>query len=460
MGAADNFFQKAELALKKRNYEYSIELWQQGLAIDPDRVGERKKLRAAEIRRIQENGGNTMGGKGFKLRHAMTFGKIRTMAKKPEEQIVEIEKLLKTAPQNPDLVMQLATAFERTERYDCAIQSYKEIVEMDRSNVEALKFLGRLYETQKQDLDRAVHCWEMVREARPDDAEAGKAIRDLSAATMMRKTEERRSVGEGSYRDLLKDVDEATKLEQKAAIIRTDDDARTAIDLKQEEIAKDPENPRLIRELGDLYQKIKDFDKAQEAFEKAKAINPQDLYASEKIAILQERRLESAIEDARITCQNSPDAAAPKQKLEELLQKQNTFLLVDYERRVVDHPTDYGLKFKFGELLFKNGKYDEAIAQFQTSRKDPKYSTGSHYMIGKNFFAKKLFDLAIKEYGAAISSIPDADSDLGKTVTYDLAMAHIAKAETIRALELLEELMAVDINYRDVSKKVDEIRGM
>ena len=36
----------------------------------------------------------------------------------------------------------------------------------------------------------------------------------------------------------------------------------------------------------------------------------------------------------------------------------------------------------------------------------------------------------------------------------------LAKAETIRALELLEELMAVDINYRDVSKKVDEIRGM
>jgi len=47
MAASDNFFQKAEQALKKRNYDYAIALYQQGLAIDPDRLEERRQLRAA-----------------------------------------------------------------------------------------------------------------------------------------------------------------------------------------------------------------------------------------------------------------------------------------------------------------------------------------------------------------------------------------------------------------------------
>ena len=45
MAASDNFFQKAELAVKKRNYEYAITLYQQGLMIDPDRLEEREGAR-------------------------------------------------------------------------------------------------------------------------------------------------------------------------------------------------------------------------------------------------------------------------------------------------------------------------------------------------------------------------------------------------------------------------------
>ena len=74
MGAADNFFQKAEQALKKRNFDYAIELYQQGLSIDPDRVEERRKLRASAVRRCQENGANTMGGRAFKLKNGLKIG--------------------------------------------------------------------------------------------------------------------------------------------------------------------------------------------------------------------------------------------------------------------------------------------------------------------------------------------------------------------------------------------------
>ena len=124
------------------------------------------------------------------------------------------------------------------------------------------------------------------------------------------------------------------------------------------------------------------------------------------------------------------------------------------------HPTDYGLKYKFGNLLLQYERYDEAIGQFQNSRKDPKFQTGSHHKIGCCFFLKKLYDLSIKEYKSALAQISEPDSDLGKQVRYDLAEAHKAKGDAEKALEYLEEIMSVDIGYRDVSKRVDEIRGM
>ena len=38
MAAADNFFTKADQALKKKNFDYAIELYQQGLQIDADQA--------------------------------------------------------------------------------------------------------------------------------------------------------------------------------------------------------------------------------------------------------------------------------------------------------------------------------------------------------------------------------------------------------------------------------------
>lgn len=461
MGAADNFFSKAELAVKKRNYDYAIELYQQGLMIDPDRDEERKKLRGTATRRCQENGGDTTGGRMFGMKNMGQIGKVKKLSiqKKFEEVIVEIEKLLALAPQHSDSLMKLGNAFVNTNRLDSAIQTYMEVVAVDRSNVDAWKALGRLH-ADKKNVDEAVRCWEHVKQARPDDPEAGKAIRDLSAAQMMARADERRASGDGSFRDLLKDESESEKLEKKAQIIRTEDDARTAIDLKNEEIAGDPENPRLKRELGDLYLKMNDFENAQKSYEEAIAQNPQDMYAQEKISNLRERQFEHALEQAKIKANANPDDAAAKAELEAVQKQLDDFQLEEFGKRVIAHPTDYGLKYKYGTKLFDFERFDEAIAQFQNARKDPKYATGSHHYIGKSFFQKKLFDLAIKEYTNAMGQISEPDSDLGKAVRYDLAEAHVAKGDNDQALEFFEEIMSVDIGYRDVSTRVDQIRGM
>ncbi len=462
MAASDNFFQKAEQALKKRNYDYAIAMYQQGLSIDPDRIEERRKLRAAQTRRVQESGGNTTGGKMFALKNAKSLGTIKKfgLQKKFEEQIVEIEKILTIAPQHGPTLMTLAASFEATDRVASALQTYQEVVEIDPSNWEAWKALGKMYEGQK-DLEKAVECWERVKQIRPEDAEAGKAIRDLSAAVMMQRTEARKAASkEDSFRAMLKDEDESEKLQKKAQMIRTADDAQAAIQFKKDEIESDPENSRLHRELGDLYAKVKQFDDAESAFRKAAEVNPDDMYVAEKLGTLTEQRISAQVEDAKIALKNSPEDAAAKAKLDQILAEQNVFRLTDYERRVAAHPTDFGLKASFGRLLYENERWDECIGQYQNARKDPKFATESHWMIGRCFAQKGVQSVAIKELTAAVESITDQDSDRWKNVMYDLAESHVKNDDAAKALELFEELMSIDISFRDVSKRVDEIRSV
>ncbi len=461
MGASDNFFQKAEQALKKRNYDYAIALYQQGLTIDPDRPDERRKLRAASIRRVQESGGSTTGGGMFKIKNMGLLGKIKklSMQKKFEEQIVELEKLLALAPQNADALMQIASAFLATNLGSSAHQAFQEVVEIDPGNTDAWKALGRLYESEK-DFEKAVECWERVKQVRPEDAEAGKSIRDLSAAVMMQKTEARKSGSkEDSFRAMLKDEDESETLLKKGQLIRTADDAEIAIQLKRGEIAKDEQNSRLWRELGDLQAKIKRFDDAEVSYRKAAEVNSQDMYAAEKLATLTEQRIRSSIEDAKIALQKKPGDPTLVAKIERLLEEENEFLLHEYARRVAAHPTDFKLKAEFGELLLKNKQFDEAIGQFQNARKDPKYAVLSHARIGQAFFSKALFDLAIREFGNALNGIKDRDTGMWKETQYSLAEAHDAKGDASIALELFEEIMSIDINFRDVSQRVDKLRS-
>lgn len=461
MGAADNFFVKAEQALKKRNYDYAIELWQQGLAIDPDRLEERRKLRATAIRRCQENGTNTMGGGLTKFKFAKSLGKIKKLwaQKKFEEFIVENEKYLAAVPQDPKALMGHAQAFERTNRLDSALQTYREVVDIDPKQIAAWKAMGKIYETQKK-IDKAVECWERVKAADPSDNEAGKAIRDLSAAKMMAATEERRKQGgDESFRSLLKDQDESAKLQKKQQIVRTADDAASAIEFKREEVEADPENPRQWRELGDLYLKSRKFDEAEECYNKAGEIDPQDMYVKERLGRLTETRLQSEIEDLKAELRKNPDDAKLTETLKKKKKEFDAFLLEELTRRVAAHPTAYQYKFDLGLLLLKVGKHQEAIAQFQNARKDPKFQVQASYRIGQCFFAMHLYDPAIQQYNEALSRVEAKDSDIGKAIKYDLAMAYVENSDLQEARGLLEGIMVDDINYRDVAQKVAEIRG-
>ncbi len=463
MSAADEYFKKAEQAIKKGNHDYAIELISQGLIINPKEADWRKKLHRIETVSIQEKGGNPQGGMKIRFQVMPMQANIKklTMQKKWDEAVIEIEKSLRFQPQSVAVLFSLALALENIEAVDGAIGVLEEVIEHDKVNVEGYRKLGVLW-ARKNEPEKAISYWEKVVQYKPDDKEAGKAIRDLSAATMVKRADERKKkTGDESFTALLKSEEESAELEKKAKVIRTDEDRIQAIKFKTDELRKDPTNSRLWRELGSLYQDLKKWGHAEQAFKKALEVNPQDLFAKEKMGTLREvqldddfKRRQAEVEALKASGQDATEAEAKLKRVEDEILK---FKVEEYDRRVKAHPTDYELKIRYGDLLSKAGRFDDAIREFQKSVKDPKYRIQSLNLTGKCFLEKKIFDVAEAQFTQALSAVTDKDSELGKEIKYNLGVTCERKKNKDGALSWYQQIMASDIGYRDVSERVSRL---
>src|SRR5205823_3376928 len=99
----------------------------------------------------------------------------------------------------------------------------------------------------------------------PNKGEISQALKDLSARnTMDEGGYEALADGKGSYRDILKDKDQAVALEQENRQVKTDDVSDRLIQEYEERVPKEPKNLKLLRTLSELYAQKKDFDRAIE----------------------------------------------------------------------------------------------------------------------------------------------------------------------------------------------------
>lgn len=471
MSAAKDYFKKAEQAGKKTNFEYAIELYKAGLRLDPKAAQERRLLHHVMTLAIEEKGGNPQGGMGVKLKVMPILANCKkfVMQKKWDEAIQEYEKALQFQPQNSGTLFDLAKCLIQFECNKAAIVVLEDIVGNEKSHIEAYRGLAQ-QQAKQDDPEKAISYWEKVKQYKPDDKEAAKAIRDLSAATMVKKAEERKAeTGDESFKAMLKDEDESAELEKKARIIRTDEDRVEAIKFKKEELRADPENSRLWRELGGFYQDLRQWKHAMAAYKKALEVNPHDLITQEKVGTLREAQSNARVDDLREKVKASGNGSSEHaEALAKAEQQHRLFLVQEYGRRVKAHPTDYELKMQYGRALMEAHRFDEAIEQFQKAVQDPKYKIPALNCNGLCFLKKDLHDLAEGQFLQALAEIADQSSEVGKEIKYNLATAYEQKAgkttddgakETLvaKALERYQEIMAVDIGFRDVSVRVSAL---
>jgi tetratricopeptide (TPR) repeat protein len=333
----------------------------------------------------------------------------------PKTAVLSLEIVFKNAPRDKELAIKLGAAMARAGEVGRAEKIYG-------------------------DLQRAY----------PGDTELAQAYKNLSAhRTLKEGGYEAISGGTGSYRDILRDKEEAISLEQENRQVKSEDVADRLIRGTEARSKADPGNLKLLRSLAELHVQKKDFDKALEYYNQ--------IAASEGGA---EPALESAIADTTVRkfehALASLDPSAPDyaEQAARVRAERDEFQLKECRQRAEKYPNDLQIRFDLGKLYFQAGKIGEAIQEFQKAQHNPHKRIQALNYLGQCFAKRGMNDLAARTLQNAIKEKQVFD-DEKKDLVYSLGIVLEKMGKTEEAIEQFKVIYEADIGYRDVAAKVD-----
>jgi tetratricopeptide (TPR) repeat protein len=121
------------------------------------------------------------------------------------------------------------------------------------------------------------------------------------------------------------------------------------------------------------------------------------------------------------------------------------------------HPGDAGARVRLARAHYRAGDTDRAIEHFQAAVVDPRFKLESQQGLGACFVRKGLFPLAARQFEAALDAAGGVAGEKGKEICYHLGLVAERMNDRPGALARYLAVYEVDINYRDVAKKIEEL---
>jgi len=253
----------------------------------------------------------------------------------------------------------------------------------------------------------------------------------------------------GTFRDVLKNKEEAVSLEQEKRVQKNDDVAARLIEEYETRLITEANNLKLIRSLAELYTQKNNFPRALALYDRVKQSElGGDATLDPAIADTIVRQF-----DFKIAQLNPFDDATAEQTAAITAEKLN-FQMAETQKRAEKYPTDLAIKFELGVLYFQTGKIGEAIAEFQKAQGNPHKRRTAMSYLAQCFAKRKMFDLAAKTLQNALKEIPGFDEEK-KELTYQLGCVLESMGKKEEAIEQFKIIYETDISYKDVSAKVD-----
>lgn len=442
-------FNKGHDALQRDNFDYAIDLFNQVLAREPGLHECRRELRAAQMRKAG-------GGGGFMKKMWSSASSSPLVAKgevalrrDPAEALQIAEQILNNDPNNSAahrLIVKAATALQMPRT---AVLSLEILYHNSPKDKEiGIQLANALANTGE--VARAEQILTNLQAAMPMDNDVAQALKDISARnTMDEGGYDTLAEGTGSYRDILKNKEEAVTLEQQNRVEKSEDVTGRLITEYESRLRTEPNNLKLLRSLAELYTEQKQFDKALSYYEKLKASDVgNDSSLDGLITNTVVKKYEHQISRLDTTAPDYGDKVA-------LLQaEKQAYQLSAAQKRVERFPTDLQLRFEVGQLYFEAGKISEAIAEFQKSQNNPHRRVASMNYLAQCFAKRKMYDMAARTLQNAIKEKPVLD-DEKKDLVYNLGSVLENMGKKEEAIEQFKIIYEVDISYKDVAAKVD-----
>lgn len=442
---ARELYEKGMAAMERGNTEYAIDIFLNALDLEPRMLKARRFLRAAEIKKFKEKGGGQMAHAIASLTGMGAMMKAKaSMKKNPIGALRAAEDLMKIDPLNLGFADVLTEAALAAEMPEVAIQHLEILKEFYSKNVKLLNKLGKLYLDNDQP-QAARDCYAAVERLMPNDQKAIKNLKDASALASMKKGgwEEAKS-----YRDVMKDKEEAVRLEQQSKSAKSKKDID---DLIRETVAKvqaEPNNMNYRRALADLYTRSKRYNEALKVLREAlAAMGGADPQIDLAISSVRQKQFDEEIEKLRGAGNEAAAAAKERERAD--------FLLADAEEKVKRYPNDLQFRYDLGALLFERGDLNGAIQQLQMAQRNPQRRIRALYYLAMCFKAKQQYDIAMEQLEKAAAEMHIMD-DTKKDVVYEMGTISEIMGNADKALAYYKEIYAVDIGYKDIADKIDK----
>jgi tetratricopeptide (TPR) repeat protein len=443
-------FERGMAAYQKNNWDYAITLFTDTLRKEPAFFECRQALRAAQFRR---GGGGSGSGGLFKrlMGHAspsLAKGQL-ALRSNPSETLHCAELVLNDDPKNCPAHELLAKAALVLDLPQTAVLSLEIVFKNNPGDRDAALRLAEACIAAGQ-AQRADRIYADLLAANPADAEVARAYKDLGARrTLHEKGYANLESGTGSYRDVLKDKEEAVTLEQENRQVRTGDSAERLLAEYRSRAEREPGNVKPLRDIAELLIQKNDFDGALQALERIIAVEGKNDPSLEKL--IADTRLRQI--DHRIAALDpaDPDLAAHKAKLET---ERSEFQLTECRARMEKYPSDLAIRFELGELLFKAGRITEAIQELQKAQNHPNRRIPALGLLAKCFARRGMHDIASRTLQNAIREKPVFD-DEKKDLVYELGDVLEKSGKANDAVEQFKLIYEIDIGFRDVADRVD-----
>ncbi len=452
LAEARSFFAKARAAAERKQYDFAIDMYLDGLIRAPDAL-EEGHLPLCEL-------GLQRRGKGGKKPSMMDRVK-RMRGKTALEQMLNAEYLFVKDPDNLAYAETMLRAaidggFPKTAHW-LANWIFQTNNALAKPSVHTYLVLKDSYKTLGE-YDKAVAACQRASRMRPEDKELADECKNLSAELTMSKG---RYNVDGDFRQSIRDREAQAKLYAQDRVIKTQDYRASAVEEARKEYARAPELPKNVFNLADALADLETDEAENEAIQLLEQayVGRHNFNFKERAGLLRIGQLKRKLREVRKQLETQPESDEAKSRQAELTAQLNATELEHYRLCVENYPTDLAPKYEYAQRLLLHQRYNEAIPLFQEAQRDPRRKVSAMDKIGYCFFLKGWYADAVDVFTQAIAAHEIKDDGLAKELRYNLARAYEEQGQKEKALDIYRRIAQLDFGYKDVSARVDQLRA-
>jgi len=449
---ATTFFEKGDQVVKQGGYDYAIEMYLQGLSIDPENVDAHQTLREFSLKR------KASGGKDMGMLEKM---KVKTNTADEKANLLAAEKLLAYDPGNTSRMLAVVQSAHKAGFFDTVMwaggmtmRANAESKKPDYSTYLALKDVFKDLERWKEAADAAKRASEL----RPDNMDLQAEYKNLATLDTMDQGKYGKAK---SFRDSVRDMATQTKLLDADKDVRNEDLMSRAIKEAEAEWQAEPNEPGKLSKYVDALlktehaeQEHKAIEVLEQAFERTKQFRWRQRVGLVKFAQL--KRMDRSMRDE---IQKNPNNPELRQRYAEFARDRAETELGELRQWVEAYPTDTNFRFQMAQRMFALGRFDEAIPVFQHVRNDPKYRVDATSFLGRAFLENKFVDEAVETLKQSIDDYQLKGDEKSKEMYYWYARALEEKRDIQASIKAYSQVAQWDFNFRDVQNRIKRLRS-